>query len=158
MTKPVQLSRLRSTLQDIIGTRREPVAMQMPETPVGRGRILVVEDGEINQLVAVGILEHLGYSAEVADDGLAALSAMGRSHFDAVLMDVQMPGMDGFEATGEIRRLEGDVHHTPIIAMTASATKEDRDQCLAAGMDDYVSKPVNPHALETVLSRWVASV
>ena len=117
-----------------------------------------VEGGEINQLVAVGILEHLGYTAEVADDGLAALAAMGRMRFDAVLMDVQMPGMDGFEATGEVRRLEGEVHHTPIIAMTASATAEDRERCLAAGMDDYLSKPINPGALETVLGRWVASV
>ena len=158
MTKPVQLSRLHSTLRDIVGTRHEPLEVRVPETPVGRGRILVVEDGEINQLVAVGILEHLGYTAEVADDGLAALAAMGRTRFDAVLMDVQMPGMDGYEATAEVRRLEGDVHHTPIIAMTASATTEDRDRCLAAGMDDYLSKPINPSALETVLGRWVASV
>lgn len=158
MTKPVQLSRLHTTLRDIVGTRREPPAVRVPETPVGRGRILVVEDGEINQLVAVGILEHLGYTAEVADDGLAALAAMGRMRFDAVLMDVQMPGMDGYEATGEVRRLEGDVHHTPIIAMTASATAEDRERCLAAGMDDYLSKPINPTALETVLGRWVASI
>ena len=158
MTKPVQLSRLRATLHDIIGTRREATTLPVPHTPAGRGRILVVEDGEINQLVAVGILEHLGYTAEVADDGLGALSAMGRTRFDAVLMDVQMPGMDGFEATTEIRRLESDVHHTPIIAMTASATKQDRDRCLASGMDDYISKPVNPHALETTLDRWVTNV
>ena len=155
MTKPVQLSRLHATLLDIVGARRVPIVLQVPETPVGRGRILVVEDGEINQLVAVGILEHLGYSADVANDGLAALAVMGRTRYDAVLMDVQMPGMDGFQATGEVRRLEGNVHHTPIIAMTASATAEDRDRCLAAGMDDYISKPVNPTALETVLGRWV---
>ncbi|WP_284534446.1 hybrid sensor histidine kinase/response regulator [Nocardioides sp. T2.26MG-1] len=158
MTKPVQLSRLHTTLREIVGTRGEPVEVRVPETPVGRGRILVVEDGEINQLVAVGILEHLGFTADVADDGFAALAAMGRVRFDAVLMDVQMPGMDGYEATAEVRRLEGDVHHTPIIAMTASATSEDRDRCLAAGMDDYLSKPVNPGALETVLGRWVPSV
>ncbi|MDI6911830.1 response regulator [Nocardioides sp.] len=157
MTKPVQLSRLRTTLHDIIGTRREPTALQIPPTPIGRGRILVVEDGELNQLVAVGILEHLGYTTEVADNGVTALSAMGRTHFDAVLMDVQMPGMDGFQATREIRRLEGDVHHTPIIAMTASATNDDRDRCLAAGMDDYISKPINPHTVETVLGHWATS-
>ncbi|ABL80633.1 MULTISPECIES: response regulator [unclassified Nocardioides] len=157
MTKPVQLSRLRATLQDIIGTRRPHTPLHIPTTPAGRGRILVVEDGEINQLVAVGILEHLGYTTDVADNGVTALSAMGRTRYDAVLMDVQMPGMDGYQATREIRRLEGDVHHTPIIAMTASATNDDRDRCLAAGMDDYISKPVNPHTLETVLSRWATS-
>lgn len=157
MTKPVQLSRLRTTLHDIINTHREPTPLTIPPTPIGRGRILVVEDGELNQLVAVGILEHLGYTTEVADNGATALTAMGRTRFDAVLMDIHMPGMDGYQATTEIRRLEGDVHHTPIIAMTASATTQDRDQCLAAGMDDYISKPVNPHALETVLSHWVTS-
>ena len=154
MNKPVQLSRLHAALHDIIGTRQPPPTLTIPETPAGRGRILVVEDGEINQLVAVGILEHLGYAADVADDGRAAIAAMGRTRYNAVLMDVQMPGMDGLEATTEIRRLEGNVHHTPIIAMTASATQEDRDNCLAAGMDDYISKPVNPNTLETVLGRW----
>jgi len=157
MSKPVQLSRLHAALHDIVGTRHEPPSLTIPETPAGRGRILVVEDGEINQLVAVGILEHLGYAADVADDGRAAIAAMGRTRYNAVLMDVQMPGMDGLQATTEIRRLEGNVHHTPIIAMTASATQEDRDRCLAAGMDDYISKPVNPNTLETVLGRWATS-
>ncbi|MBI2245377.1 MAG: response regulator [Nocardioides sp.] len=157
MTKPVQLSRLRATLQDIIGTRRDHTPLQIPTTPAGRGRILVVEDGEINQLVAVGILEHLGYTTDVADNGATALSAMGRTRYDAVLMDVQMPGMDGYQATREIRRLEGDVHHTPIIAMTASATNDGRDRCLTAGMDDYISKPINPPTVETVLDHWATS-
>ena len=121
----------------------------------GRGRVLVVEDGEINQIVAMGMLERLGYTVEVADDGVAGVAALARSAYDAVFMDVQMPGMDGYRATGEIRRMEGSTRHTPIIAMTAGAAEGDRDRCLAAGMDDYITKPVEMAAMENALDRWV---
>ena len=117
--------------------------------------ILVVEDSFTNQLVAVGILEHLGYSTEVAANGLEALAALARTDFGAVLMDCQMPEMDGYEATAEIRRREGISRHTPVIAMTASATAGDRERCLAAGMDDYVPKPVHPQDLVIALNRWL---
>ncbi|MGZ6744504.1 MAG: response regulator, partial [Nocardioides sp.] len=117
--------------------------------------VLVVEDSDINQLVAEGILVHLGYTVSLVDDGLAALAALDEGAFDAVLMDCQMPGMDGYDATREIRTREGSRRHTPVIAMTAGAVEGDRERALAAGMDDYVSKPVSPRELQAVLERWV---
>jgi two-component system, sensor histidine kinase and response regulator len=121
-----------------------------------RGRVLVAEDNPTNQEVAVGMLGLLGYEADVAKDGLEVLEALQRGSYAAVLMDVQMPKMDGYEATAEIRhREEGKGHHTPIVAMTANALRGDREKTLEAGMDDYVSKPVNSEELREVLGRWI---
>ena len=122
LTKPVQLRRLHATLHEVVGcpptrARRRPP----PRVSTGRGLVLVVDDGEINQIVATGMLERIGYTVETADDGLEAVAAIRRKTYDAVFMDVQMPGMDGYQATAEIRRLEGTIQHTPIIAMTAGA-------------------------------------
>jgi two-component system sensor histidine kinase/response regulator len=155
LTKPVQLSRLQAALQALVASGRERPAT--PSEPVhrGRGRVLVVEDGEINQLVATGILEHLGYIVDVADDGIQALDAHARATYDAVLMDVHMPRLDGYQATAEIRRREAGGPRTPIIAVTAGATEGDRERCLAAGMDDYVSKPIAREAVAAALDRWV---
>jgi two-component system sensor histidine kinase/response regulator len=155
LTKPVQLSRLQATLQGVVGNTREGARPPVAASPSRRGRVLVVEDGEINQLVATGILEHLGYSVDVADGGAEALAAMRDATFDAVLMDVQMPGMDGYQATAEIRRIEADERHTPIIAMTAGAVAGDAERCLAAGMDDYLSKPIDVATVDAALGRWV---
>jgi signal transduction histidine kinase/CheY-like chemotaxis protein len=155
LTKPVQLSRLQAALQALVaGDRERPTT---PSEPVhrGRGRVLVVEDAEINQLVATGILEHLGYTVDIADDGIHALDALARASYDAVLMDVQMPRLDGYQATAEIRRVEAAGPRTPIIAMTAGAIEGDRERCLDAGMDDYVSKPISPKAVADALNRWV---
>ncbi|WP_193614220.1 response regulator [Nocardioides lijunqiniae] len=163
LSKPVQLARLAAALEEAMAATHapeppaEPAAPTTDARPEGRGHVLVVEDGFTNQLVAVGILEHLGYTTEVADNGLEALAAMERRSFDAVLMDCQMPEMDGYEATAEIRRREGDDRHTPVIAMTASATAGDRERCLRAGMDDYVAKPVHPDEVVVALDRWVAA-
>ncbi|MEV7626521.1 response regulator [Actinoplanes sp. NPDC089786] len=132
---------------------RRPAAVQ----PAGKGTILLVEDNDINQMVATGILASLGYDTDVAGDGIEARDMSARRDYDAILMDCRMPRMDGFTATAEIRRREaGAARHTPIIAMTASALVADRERCLAAGMDDYLAKPVNPAELDQTLARWVA--
>ena len=119
--------------------------------------ILVAEDNAVNQKVALRILERLGYRADVAANGLEVLSALRRQPYDVILMDMQMPEMDGLEATRRIRR-DWPWEHVPrIVAMTANAMREDREQCLGAGMDDYVAKPVQVHDLQAALERCIAA-
>jgi signal transduction histidine kinase/CheY-like chemotaxis protein/HPt (histidine-containing phosphotransfer) domain-containing protein len=131
----------------------------LPDEPQARaprrGRILVAEDNPVNQKVTVRMLERLGFAADVVGTGQEAAAAVRRDRYDAILMDGQMPGMDGYEATARIREFEGFVRRTPVIALTAGAMRADRERCLAAGMDDYVAKPMSPEQLEAVLSRWV---
>ncbi|MGZ4488655.1 MAG: response regulator, partial [Nocardioides sp.] len=157
LTKPVHLDQLHGALLAAVNAPRPatPAPAPAPDAGGSRGHVLVVEDSDINQLVAEGILVHLGYTVSLVDDGLAALAALDEGAFDAVLMDCQMPGMDGYDATREIRTREGSRRHTPVIAMTAGAVEGDRERALAAGMDDYVSKPVSPRELQAVLERWV---
>ena len=131
------------------------MAIQPPVANESRGgRILVVEDSIVNQMVAVRLLEKLGYDVDVAANGLEAIDAVERSCYYAVLMDCQMPEMDGFEATKRLReREQGQGKRLPIIAMTANAMKGDKEICLEAGMDDYVPKPVHEEDLRAVLGR-----
>ena len=117
--------------------------------------VLVVEDSPVNRLVAVHVLERCGFRAHVVNDGREALQALTTQAYDAVLMDCQMPNIDGYEATRELRRREAGSRHTPVIAMTAHAMTGDRERCLAAGMDDYVAKPVRSQTLVEVLRRWI---
>jgi CheY-like chemotaxis protein len=122
--------------------------------PFYKARVLVVEDNLVNQKVIVQMLEKRGYEAEVASNGLEAVGRIATTRYDFVLMDCQMPVMDGYEATREIRRSEGEMRHTPIIAVTANAMMGDREKCLEAGMDDYLTKPVKIEALEAAIARW----
>jgi CheY-like chemotaxis protein len=115
----------------------------------------VAEDNPVNQRVALGFLKVLGYDAAATADGAEAVLAWRGGGFDAILMDCQMPGMDGYQATGEIRRHEGPARRTPIIGLTASAMVGDREKALAAGMDDYLTKPITPEGLDLTLRRWI---
>jgi signal transduction histidine kinase/CheY-like chemotaxis protein len=118
--------------------------------------ILVVEDSPVNRLVAVRQLKRNGYRVHVVNDGREALQALATQRYDAVLMDCQMPDVDGYQATRELRRREDGVRHTPVIAMTAHAMTGDRERCLDAGMDDYLTKPVRSQTLIAMLERWIA--
>ncbi len=123
----------------------------------GRGdcRILLAEDSEVNRIVVLHQLKDLGFRADSVSNGSRALAALEKQRYDLILMDCQMPELDGYETTREIRRREIGSRHTPIIAITAHAMKEDREQCLGVGMDDYFSKPFRREKLIAVLDRWL---
>ena len=123
-----------------------------------RVRILVAEDNAVNQKVAVRMLEKLGYAADVAGNGIDVINAVSLIPYDIVLMDCQMPEMDGFEATCLIRKMEGSVRHTAIVAMTANALQGDKEKCLAAGMDDYIAKPIRQTDLAGAIDRWSSQI
>ncbi len=119
------------------------------------GHVLIVEDNEINQQVAVELLETAGYTTEVANNGEEAVALVQRNAYDLVLMDMQMPVMDGLAATIAIRKLPG-LERLPIVAMTANAMRQDRDKCMAVGMNAFVTKPIDPEALLETLAVWIA--
>ena len=170
LTKPVRQSELYDCLLTVVGEPADEVPVRersvLLVTRHGlkedkgsfRTHVLVAEDNPVNQKVAVKTLEKLGYRVDVVSNGAKALEALERVSYAAVLMDVQMPEMDGYEATAEIRRREreGSGGRTPVIAMTANAMQGDREKSLEAGMDDYLSKPVKPEDLDEVLRRWVS--
>jgi signal transduction histidine kinase/DNA-binding NarL/FixJ family response regulator len=132
-----------------------PSRIESPAGTIRNRSLLLVEDNAVNQIVAIGILHKLGYrNVTVAANGMEAVEQSIEADFDAILMDCQMPVMDGYEATENLRLMGSRV---PIIAMTANAAQGDRERCLAAGMNDYISKPISVHALEQALARWVGN-
>jgi PAS domain S-box-containing protein len=150
------LEQERRRLQQIVDAatpprRARPTLVASPARP----RVLVAEDNPINRKVALSMLEHLGYRAEVVVNGLEAVEACARSTYEAILMDCQMPVLDGLRATAWIRQREGRARRTPIIALTADTLTEDRQRCFSAGMDDFLAKPVTLALLRDTLVRWV---
>ncbi len=120
-------------------------------------KILLVEDNEVNQLVAGGMLENLGIKVEIANNGKQALAILEKKVFDLILMDARMPEMDGYEATRRIRQLKTHVQNTPIIALTANTSKEDIERCFESGMDDYLPKPLNIDSLNIKIQKWIST-
>ena len=167
LMKPVRQSDLFNTVRQVLAqnalrlggksSENKPV---IPKLSTPNVRVLVAEDNAVNQQVALGILRRMGAHAEVVGSGAESIEALQQAPYDIVLMDVQMPDMDGLEATRRIRNGEAGetARDIPIIAMTAHALQSDRDRCLAAGMNDYVSKPVRPQELHQVLEKWLTRV
>jgi signal transduction histidine kinase/CheY-like chemotaxis protein len=165
ITKPVRGSRLREALLGLLrpaepataslvslaGTVHEADAVR---ARVANHKVLIVEDNAVNQKVARRLVEKLGYGVELVEDGRLAVAAASAGGYSVILMDCQMPVMDGFKATEAIRWLEGAPGRVPIVAMTANAMKGDRARCLEAGMSDYIAKPVDFRELKAALERW----
>ncbi|MBI5303937.1 MAG: response regulator [Chloroflexi bacterium] len=159
LVKPIRQSDLYDCLSAVVGVSRAVVETSAPKVQSGKDegrnvRILLAEDNLVNQQVAVYMLKARGYAVDVVGNGREALDALARTPYALVLMDCQMPEMDGYEATRAIRQREDAVRRTPIIALTAHALQGERDNCLAAGMDDYLSKPIKPDTLYATLRRW----
>jgi len=163
LTKPVRHAQLFESLSMVIGTQagRQSVAAAAPKEPAAKFaagpnamRVLIAEDNIVNQKVAVSQVQKLGCYADVVGNGKEALDALEVADYDVVLMDCQMPELDGYEATGRLRARETGGWHTVVVAMTAHAIEGDREKCLAAGMDDYLSKPLRIEDLRTILEKY----
>jgi CheY-like chemotaxis protein len=159
LTKPLKQSALFDALAGIFGQQPLPRQAETPrptlDTEMARNhplRILLAEDNAVNQKLALRVLEQMGYRADVASNGLEAVESVERQRYDLVLMDVQMPEMDGLDATRAIRRIKS-LQQPRIVAMTANAMQGDRELCIAAGMDDYISKPIRLNELVEALER-----
>jgi two-component system sensor histidine kinase/response regulator len=165
LLKPVRQSELREAIARVLHAKEQAGAIPMitryslqnDETTRRSLNILVAEDNVVNQKLAMKLLEKRGHKVTLAGNGREALAAVGKKPFDLVIMDVQMPVMDGLEATAQLReREELTGQHQPVIAMTALVMKGDRERCMAAGMDGYLSKPIRPQELDEVLERYIA--
>ena len=155
LTKPLKLAALSEAMSGV--PEAQKVKPARAKVPLKNFRLLLVEDSPVNQLVAQGFLNAMGYVSDAVANGREALEALARLPYDLVLMDCQMPEMDGYEATRYIRSGKTAVlnPNVPIVAMTAHAMSGDKEKCLTTGMDDYLSKPINPHKLKEMLERWL---
>jgi two-component system, sensor histidine kinase and response regulator len=164
LLKPIKQGQLYEAIIAVLGRRQATKAVEQRSGMVTRHllseqkrqstRILLVEDNPINQKLAVALLHKAGYPVDVAENGEQAVETLKTIPYQLVLMDVQMPVMDGLEATRMIRVMEGKSRHVPIVAMTAHAMKGDKERCLAAGMDDYLSKPLEPNDVFAMIEQW----
>ncbi len=166
LLKPVKPSQLVDVIVTILSQKEDETKVKsisivtrhtLAEQKHRKFRILVAEDNLMNQKLAVTILKKAGCWVDAVENGLMTIEALKRSAYDMVFMDIQMPEMDGFEATRAIREMEGENKHTPIIAMTAHAMKGDRERCLQGGMDDYISKPINAQEIINTIEKWIKS-
>jgi PAS domain S-box-containing protein len=165
INKPIRCQELKTVLSQTVFDRNiappPPAAgKRIPSEILNRfagrnARILLTEDNTTNQMVALGILKKLNLHADLAENGMVALNALKTTSYDLILMDIQMPEMDGIEATHRIRKSKSAYSQIPIIAMTAHAMQGDKDRFLAAGMNDYITKPISPQALTTALDKWL---
>ena len=156
-----QLTKTESNMDsaaDLLLTPLRKSAATAAGSPQNRGRVLIVEDNPINQRVAVILANKLGFVADVAGDGSEALNMVRDQDYTLILMDCQMPVMDGFEATKAIRALDRPIAQVPIIAVTANVMEGQRDKCLAAGMNDYLPKPINKDVLRRAVDKWIPQV
>jgi CheY-like chemotaxis protein/HPt (histidine-containing phosphotransfer) domain-containing protein len=164
LTKPIKQSQLMDALLEIMAPQLVSDSPQSavpganeavkPDAALPRARVLLMEDNPVNRRVATGILRKLGCEVREAENGRLAIDALEHEAFDLVFMDVQMPEMDGFEATGHLRA-DSRWETLPIIAMTAHSMKGDRERCLTAGMSDYIAKPVSLEVIRTMIEKWV---
>src|SRR4051794_16699473 len=156
LTKPVRRAKLLETVAEVMGALAPSAPAVFPATaPVFGQRILVVEDNAVNQRVIEAMLAKRGFAVECAGNGREGLERIAENEYALVFMDCQMPELDGYEATAALREREDAAEHLTVVAMTAHAMKGDRERCLAAGMDDYLAKPLRPEELDAVLERWL---
>jgi two-component system, sensor histidine kinase and response regulator len=154
LSKPVRRWALLEALQQALSSPA-PMPLEPPTGAANDRLVLLVEDNKINQVISTALLQAMGCRVDLAQNGVEACDAFVRQRYDLVLMDCQMPEMDGLEATQRIRELEGPECHTPIIALSAGALSEERERCLAAGMDDFLAKPTSRQSLAAALERWL---
>ncbi len=163
LLKPIKQSQLFDTIITVLSRQKAeakersiPIVTRhtIAEERRRKIRVLLAEDNPMNQKLAIALLKKAGYSVDAVENGQMVLDALGRASYDLVLMDVQMPEMDGLKATRAIREKEGEKSHIPIIAMTAHAMKGDKERCLQAGMDDYISKPIEPQVMIDTIEKW----
>ena len=159
LVKPVKPSALHDSLATVLAGQASAVPVRVATTGIDHDlgarhplRILLAEDNPVNRKIALRLLDRMGYAADVAGNGLEAIAALEGARYDVVLMDIQMPELDGLEATRQIRQRWPDGSGPRIVAMTANAMEGDRELCIAAGMDDYISKPIRPEALGAALT------
>ncbi|MCK4224314.1 MAG: response regulator [candidate division Zixibacteria bacterium] len=166
LTKPIKQSQLFDTIITVLSRQKTAVERKsgrivtrhtIAEQKRRRIRILLAEDNPMNQKLAVALLKKAGFSVDAVENGRMVIEALDRTTYNLILMDVQMPKMDGFEATKAIRERKDEKKHTPIVAMTAHAMKGDRERCLNSGMDDYISKPIEPQELFDAIEKWTKS-